>query len=171
MSGYIVLGAFFLGGLLFVGFGYLISRLLQTQKPSDQKLAPYECGEESQGQGQSAFNFRFQLPALIFLLFEVEIVLLAPVLLAQDQPVVGITPGQWFFQIQILVVVFILILGLGYVLAIALGYLDWDKPDLEPVIFEGPIPDWAYEQANLDFEKLELARRGSKPALHLETGE
>lgn len=165
MSGYILLGAFFIGAFLFVGLGYLVSRLLQTQKPNDQKLAPYECGEESQGQGQSAFNFRFQLPALIFLLFEVEIVLLAPILLAQNQPVTGFNSSQWFFQIQLIAVVFVMILGLGYVLALSLGYLDWDKPELEPVIFEGPIPDWAYEQANLDFDRAQLAQSQAKAAL------
>lgn len=164
-SGYVLLGAFFVGAMLFVGVGYLVSRLLQSQKPNEQKLAPYECGEESQDSGQSVFNFRFQFPALIFLLFEVEIVLLSPILLAQNHPGAGFTQDTWFFQIKLIALVFVGLLGLGFVLALALGYLDWDKPEMKPVVFEGPIPDWAYEQANLTFERSQIAVQESNPGI------
>lgn len=158
MSGYAVLGSFFLGGLLFVGLGFLVSRWLQRPDPNPEKLSPYECGEESVGWGSTHFNFRFQLPAIIFLLFEVEIVLLAPVLLAQSNPPEGLAGAEWLLRVKWAAVLFVALLGLGFAAAWALGYLDWDKPEQKPMVYEGPVPDRAYEQANLTFEREQTER-------------
>lgn len=148
-----------------MGLGFLVSKWLSPNRPNPQKLAPYECGEESTGRGSTFFNFRFQLPAIIFLLFEVEIVLLAPVLLAQSDPPSEVNISVWFSLIKWAAFLFVLILGLGFAAAWSLGYLDWDKPDMKPVVFEGPIPDWAYEQVNLTFEKVQLVNRNRRIAM------
>jgi NADH-quinone oxidoreductase subunit A len=152
-SGYQLLFFFMLGALGFVAFGYFISRWLQTQKPNAQKLSAYECGEEASGFGHQTFNFRFYLPALIFLIFEVEIVMLAPILLAQKSVPEGFTSTSWFSLVQLEAVIFIALLGIGYALAWSLGFLNWEKPTVEPMVFEGPVPDFAYEQSNLESEK------------------
>ncbi len=64
--------------LLFLG-GHFLSVLLSKQKPSYMKQTPYECGEEPVGTAWSAFNVRFYVVGLIFIIFDVESVLMFPV--------------------------------------------------------------------------------------------
>lgn len=56
----------------------IVSRLLRTWRPSASKLSPYECGEEPVGGTYVRYNIRFYVIALIFIVFDVEIVLLFP---------------------------------------------------------------------------------------------
>ena len=64
--------------LLFLG-GHFLSVLLAPKKPSHFKSTPYECGEEPVGSAWSAFNIRFYVVGLIFIIFDVESVLMFPV--------------------------------------------------------------------------------------------
>lgn len=64
--------------LLFVG-GHFASVLLAPKKPSHLKSTPYECGEQPVGSAWSAFNVRFYVIGLIFIIFDVESVLMFPV--------------------------------------------------------------------------------------------
>lgn len=64
--------------LLFVG-GHFLSVLLAPKKPSHLKSTPYECGELPVGSAWSAFNVRFYVVGLIFIIFDVESVLMFPV--------------------------------------------------------------------------------------------
>lgn len=59
--------------------GHFASVLLAPKKPSHQKSTPYECGEEPVGSAWSAFNVRFYVIGLIFIIFDVESVLMFPV--------------------------------------------------------------------------------------------
>ncbi len=64
--------------LMFVG-GHFLSVLLAPKKPSHLKSTPYECGELPVGSAWSAFNVRFYVVGLIFIIFDVESVLMFPV--------------------------------------------------------------------------------------------
>jgi NADH-quinone oxidoreductase subunit A len=64
--------------LMFVG-GHFLSVLLAPKKPSHLKSTPYECGELPVGSAWSAFNIRFYVVGLIFIIFDVESVLMFPV--------------------------------------------------------------------------------------------
>jgi NADH-quinone oxidoreductase subunit A len=64
--------------LLFAG-GHFASVLLAPKKPSHLKSTPYECGELPVGSAWSAFNVRFYVVGLIFIIFDVESVLMFPV--------------------------------------------------------------------------------------------
>lgn len=64
--------------LMFVG-GHFLSVLLAPKKPSHLKSTPYECGEIPVGSAWSAFNVRFYVVGLIFIIFDVESVLMFPV--------------------------------------------------------------------------------------------
>ncbi|HXH31825.1 MAG TPA: NADH-quinone oxidoreductase subunit A [Bacteriovoracaceae bacterium] len=64
--------------LLFWG-GHFVSVLLAPKKPSHLKSTPYECGEIPVGSAWSMFNVRFYVVGLIFIIFDVESVLLFPV--------------------------------------------------------------------------------------------
>lgn len=64
--------------LLFVG-GHFASVLLAPKKPSTIKSMSYECGEEPVGDAWAMFNVRFYVVGLIFIIFDVESVLMFPV--------------------------------------------------------------------------------------------
>jgi NADH-quinone oxidoreductase subunit A len=71
--GMLILGAIFAAGS-FVGSALLAPR----RQPSDAKLAPYECGIVPEVETPPRFPVRFYLVAMIFVIFDIEIVFLYP---------------------------------------------------------------------------------------------
>jgi NADH-quinone oxidoreductase subunit A len=110
---------FFIIGVVFVGLGIVTAKLVRPSNPTKEKLTTYECGEEPIGLAWVKFNTRFYVIALIFLIFEVEVVFLFPWALVFK----GL---GWFAFIEMVVFVVILLTGLVYVWA--KGDLEWDKP-------------------------------------------
>src|SRR5919204_674873 len=63
----------FLGvGVLFLSVSLLLSSLIRPSKYSEEKLIPYECGENPVGSPWIQFNIRFYVFALIFIIFDVD---------------------------------------------------------------------------------------------------
>jgi len=117
---------FMVVGLVFMAVAMIFWRLVRpTGKQSDVKLATYECGEVSQGSAWIQFNIRFYVVALIFIIFDVEIICLLP------WAVVFRSLGMFAF-IEGLIFIAILVIGLAYVWR--KGDLAWVKPqDYEQV--------------------------------------
>lgn len=113
---------FILIAVLFVGIAIFLSRLIRPKKPNQEKLKTYECGEEPIGSPWVKFNIRFYVIALIFLIFDVEIVLLFPWALSyKDFGLVGFLAG----------IIFLIILGIGMLYEWRKGDLDWDRPEIK----------------------------------------
>jgi NADH-quinone oxidoreductase subunit A len=110
---------FFIIGIIFVGVGIFFAMLIRPHNPNKEKLSTYECGEDPIGLPWVKFNFRFYVIALIFLLFEVEVVFLFPWAIVFKK--LG-----WFAFIEMVIFVLILLVGLVYVWG--KGDLEWDKP-------------------------------------------
>ena len=110
---------FFIIGTIFTAGGLIASWLLRPNRPYAEKLSTYECGEEPVGEPWVQFNIRFYVVALIFLIFEVEVVFLFPWALVFKQ-------FGMFALIEMLVFLAILIVGYAYVWV--KGDLEWDKP-------------------------------------------
>lgn len=114
---------FLLVGALFVAVGLVTAWLLRPNRPYPSKLATYECGESPVGDTRVRFNIRFYVIALVFLIFDVEVVFLFP--WATVYQGLG-----WFAFIEM--AIFLVILFVGYAYVWRNGDLDWDKP--APVI-------------------------------------
>ncbi|TCD47299.1 NADH-quinone oxidoreductase subunit A [Chlorobium sp. N1] len=110
---------FLLLGVVFVAGGYLTARLLRPSRPNPVKSSTYECGEEAVGSAWVKFNIRFYVVALIFIIFDVEVVFLFPWATVFRQL------GS-FALFEALVFAGILVLGLVY--AWVKGDLDWVRP-------------------------------------------
>ena len=110
---------FFLVGGLFVAGGLVTAWLVRPNRPYPSKLSTYECGETPVGDTRVRFNVRFYVVALLFLIFDVEVVFLFP------WAVVYKDLG-WFAFLEM--VVFLAILFVGYAYVWRNGDLDWDKP-------------------------------------------
>jgi NADH-quinone oxidoreductase subunit A len=110
---------FFIVGAIFVAGGLVTAWLVRPDRSYPNKLTSYECGEEPVGDSWVRFNIRFYVIALIFLIFDVEIVFLVP------WAVVYQKLGSYSFAEMM---VFLVILGVGYAYVWVKGDLDWDKP-------------------------------------------
>ncbi len=103
-------------GLLFCGAGIGLSRLISPSSKNSQKLEPYECGVPTTGGTWIQYNVGYYLFALIFLVFDVEIVFLFPwACVLRETGIVAL--------MEIMVFIFILFLGLLY--AWKKGALKW----------------------------------------------
>lgn len=135
-------------GTLLVVFTLLLGKFISPRKKNKLKTSTYECGEEAQGTSWIQFNNRFYVIALIFLLFDVEVVFIFPWATVFGQQALMDIDSRWgyFTLIEMFTFVGILVLGLVYV---------WVKGDLEWVKFRknmpamaSPVPYSAYEAIN-----------------------
>lgn len=132
----------------------MLAKLLRPHKPNVEKLTTYESGEDPIGNANVQFNVRFYVVALVFLLFEVELVFLFPWAVVFGQAtLIQQTDGLWgwFSLIEMLIFVGILVLGLAY--AWAKGYLDWVRPQPKVPVVESKVPANLYQQVNEKYGK------------------
>ncbi len=139
---------FLVGGIIFVIGGMMASKLLSPNRPNPEKNSTYECGEDPVGNARIQLNSRFYVAALIFLIFDVEVVFLFPwATVFADPNLIHEAPAWgWFALIEVFAFAGILLLGLAYVWV--KGDLDWIKP--KPVIPTSPskVPAALYETFN-----------------------
>lgn len=121
-----------IGIMFLVAFGFGISQLLVTQligprKRTATKLMPYECGKDPVGGARDRFSIKFYTVAVIFLLFDIEVLFIIPFavafksLLFQER-ISGIAFGTIAF-VEILV--FVATLVVGYIYVWKKGTFDW----------------------------------------------
>lgn len=132
MVEYGYVGVFFLGGLLFVCFNFVlasfVTRLIKAHKPHHAKNLTYECGEAPESEAWVQYNARYYLFAMMFVLFDVEAAFLLPWAVGfksmfGGNPALGIPALGALALVEM--VIFLIILGLGLVYAWRKGALEW----------------------------------------------
>ncbi|MDT3696996.1 MAG: NADH-quinone oxidoreductase subunit A [Ignavibacterium sp.] len=116
---FILIAMIFVIGLVF------LSKLIRPHRPTKEKLLTYECGENPEGSPWIKFNIRFYVVALIFLIFDVEVVLLIPWALGYK------AFGMTGFLVGL---VFLVLLGIGMAYEWRKGDLEWEKPKVQPPV-------------------------------------
>src|SRR6478735_8756616 len=140
---------FMVVGTLFILVTFLISKIIRPSRPNAQKLSTYESGEEPIGSAWTQFNIRFYIVALIFILFEVELVFLFPwATVFARKELIEETNGLWGWFSFAEMVIFILVLALGLAYAWVNGLLDWVKPEQKPSDFKSNVPKELYDKVN-----------------------
>jgi NADH-quinone oxidoreductase subunit A len=114
-SNYTFLGIFFILVTVFAAIPVIASSIVRPKKPSTGKLDPYECGMERVTDAWVQFKIQYYLYALVFIVFDVEVVLIVPWAVVFKQ--LG-----FFAFAEMAIFLLILFLGLIYV---------WRKRDLE----------------------------------------
>ena len=126
-----------------------LAKVIRPHRPNEEKLTTYESGEDPLGNANIQFNVRFYVIAIIFLLFEVELIFLFPwaVVFGQEN-LIRQTDGLWgwFSLIEMSLFVGILILGLAY--AWSKGYLDWVRPRPQTPSVSTKVPPQLYQKVN-----------------------
>jgi NADH-quinone oxidoreductase subunit A len=100
-------------GLMFI----IMSVFLGPKKRHPVKDSPFECGIPSEGYDKGAMPIRFYVMAMLFIIFDVELAFLFP------WAVVFRTLGLFGFLEML---VFFIIVGVGFVYAWKIGALEWD---------------------------------------------
>lgn len=101
-----------------IGFALIAAgRILGPNRPYDEKLSSYECGFETFGDSRMKVDIRYYLIAILFIMFDLEIAFLFPWAIAQGA--VGIVG---FFTVM----VFLLVLTVGFIYEWKKGALDWE---------------------------------------------
>lgn len=93
-----------------------LSYTLTSQKPESEKLSSYECGFEPYEDTRNKFDVKFCLVAILFILFDIEVVFLLPWSITLSQ--LNLL-GFWSM------VDFLLELGIGFIYVWKLEALDW----------------------------------------------
>lgn len=140
---------FLLGGSLFIMVTLFIGKLLRPHRPNDEKLTTYESGEDTIGSAWGQFNPRYYIVALIFILFEVEIIFLFPwAIVFGDATLVEASGGTWGWLALAEMFFFVTILTFGLAWAWKEGLLDWVKPQVKLAEFKGKVPMEMYTKFN-----------------------
>jgi NADH-quinone oxidoreductase subunit A len=143
---------YIVGGALFIIITLFVSKLVRPNRPNTEKLLAYESGEEAVGPAWTQFNIRFYIVALIFILFEIEIIFLFPwATVFANKELMQQTDGAWGWFAVIEAVIFIVVLALGLAYAWAKGHLDWIKPDPKPTPHQSPVPNEYYQKINQQY--------------------
>lgn len=154
---------FIVGALALFSLVMAVAWIVRPNRPSDSKLASYESGEESEGNTHVRFSIRYYVVALIFVLFEVELLFLFPwATVFSDPLLLAETQQQWGWFTLAEVVVFISVLVVGLVYAWVRGFLDWEIAAPEVPLPPSTIPEDRYEALNHKYKKHEL-RESSRP--------
>lgn len=140
---------FLIGGIVFLMVSMFLAKLIRPSRPNSQKLATYESGEEPISTAWTQFNIRFYIVALIFILFEVELIFLFPwAAVYSRKELIDETNGLWGWFSFAEMVIFILVLALGLAYAWVNGLLDWVKPEQKTTDFKSIVPKELYSKVN-----------------------
>ena len=111
---FIVAGGFAVGNVL-------LSQFVGQRKRTKTKLMPYECGKDPVGSARERFSVKFYLIAMIFILFDIEVIFLVPwaavyrALTAQGM--------RTFAYLEMMT--FVGLLFVGYIYVVKKGAFDW----------------------------------------------
>lgn len=140
---------FIIGGIVFVLGGLLTAWFIRPHRPNVEKLATYESGEEPAGTAWGQFNVRFYIVALVFILFDVELVFLFPwATVFGQKELIEATNGLWGWFALTEMFLFIAVLAIGLAYVWAKGYLNWLKPETAKSTFKGIVPKELYDKVN-----------------------
>ena len=102
-----------------------VSHLFSTYRRTPTKIAPYESGMPALGDARERFSVKFYLVAMLFIIFDIETVFMIPWAVSFFQSMRGtlaLDPGVIILDM----LVFILILAVGYVYIWKRGALQWE---------------------------------------------
>src|SRR6266849_6316287 len=126
----------------------VLSQFVSQRKRTRTKLMPYECGKDPVGSARERFSVKFYLIAMLFILFDIEVIFLVPwavVFKRLSSPEYGLSNVVYFEML-----VFIVLLAAGLIYVIKKGALDWT---------EG-----ARREAEAEARLLEVNEKGAKHA-------
>lgn len=112
--------------ILFISIGFAVvnvnmSWIVGPTRPNREKLSTYESGMEPVGSARDKFSVKYYMVSVLFILFDIEVVFLYPWAVS----FMNFEPAKMVYSF-ISVIVFVVILFIGYFYVIKKGALKWD---------------------------------------------
>jgi NADH-quinone oxidoreductase subunit A len=105
--------------LTFIG----LSQLVGQRKRTRTKLMPYECGKDPVGSARERFSVKFYLIAMLFILFDIEVIFLVPwAVIFKELSGKGLRN-----LVYVEMMLFVALLLVGYVYVVKKGAFDWSE--------------------------------------------
>jgi NADH-quinone oxidoreductase subunit A len=127
-----------------------ISQFVGQRKRTRTKMMPYECGKDPVGTARERFSVKFYLIAMIFILFDIEVIFLVPWAVV-FKTLAGPTYGLRTL-IYVEMMLFVALLLAGYIYVIKKGAFDWSESARLEAEAEGRL------LADLEQRQIEKAR-------------
>ncbi|HEY6246490.1 MAG TPA: NADH-quinone oxidoreductase subunit A [Pyrinomonadaceae bacterium] len=115
---FIVAGGFAVGNII-------LSQFVGQRKRTKTKLMPYECGKDPVGSARERFSVKFYLIAMIFILFDIEVIFLVPWAVVYKSLASQAADMRLFVYLEMMV--FVLLLLAGYIYVVKKGAFDWGE--------------------------------------------
>lgn len=103
----------------------LLSQFVGQRKRTRTKLMPYECGKDPVGSARERFSVKFYLIAMIFILFDIEVIFLVPWAAVFKSLAAQGDAMRWFAYVEMMI--FVGLLFVGYIYVVKKGAFDWSE--------------------------------------------
>jgi NADH-quinone oxidoreductase subunit A len=113
---FVVAGGFAVGNVL-------LSQFVGQRKRTRTKLMPYECGKDPVGSARERFSVKFYLIAMIFILFDIEVIFLVPWAVVAKS--LGSQGADMRLFVYLEMMIFVGLLLVGYIYIRKKGAFDW----------------------------------------------
>ena len=121
-----VLAGFALPALGMIGLSFLLQYIFGYGRPNPLKNQPYECGMKPIQEANVQFDIRYYLYALMFIVFDIEIIFIIPWAIASRGSILCSQPAQMNMVAPVEMTIFIAILAVGLAYAWKKGALKWE---------------------------------------------
>jgi NADH-quinone oxidoreductase subunit A len=122
LSDYLPIALMFLVAVGFAAGNVLLSQLVGQHKATRTKTMPYECGKDPVGSARERFSVKFYLVAMVFILFDIELIFLLPwAVVFRD----FVTRHGLGLLIYVEMMTFVVLLLVGYVYVLKKGLFEW----------------------------------------------
>ena len=116
----------FIVAIGFAGGNIVLSQLVGQRKRTRTKLMPYECGKDPVGSARERFSVKFYLIAMIFILFDIEVIFLVPWAVI-FKPFRDSGNQSLVYLVYFEMIIFIALLFAGYLYVWKKGAFDWGE--------------------------------------------
>src|ERR671917_2058798 len=122
LSDYLPIALMFVVAAGFAVGNILLSQLVGQHKATRTKTMPYECGKDPVGSARERFSVKFYLVAMIFILFDIELIFLLPWAVVFRSFIQDFDLG---LLIYVEMMTFVVLLLVGYVYILKKGLFEW----------------------------------------------
>lgn len=123
LSDYLPIVLMFVVALGFAAGNVLLSQLVGQHKATRTKTMPYECGKDPVGSARERFSVKFYLVAMIFILFDIELIFLIPWAVVFRSFATGGNNLRVLIYVEMML--FVVLLLVGYVYILKKGLFEW----------------------------------------------
>jgi NADH-quinone oxidoreductase subunit A len=123
LSDYLPILLMFVVAFGFAAGNVLLSQFVGQRKATRTKTMPYECGKDPVGTARERFSVKFYIIAMIFILFDIELIFLMPWAVVFQ----SLTRQGLGTLVYVEMMIFVALLLVGYVYILKKGMFEWNE--------------------------------------------